>query len=323
MRVSALQLFLRSLRSAVAAAQDDSPVSADLEAVSAGLEPFAPLDFDQFADFLRQAEQYRSSGAVSVPSAAGLEVEKVQRPLHGAASLIDKTSRADNLDVQQMTAEWERARKDLEETLTAFLKPLAITVTLKGNQKNFQSTLESARQSARARTQAARLRAALQGVTDEATLHAPERQEALRTAVEGLGLPELKAVAVELGMAPPAARSTDALLAAIIERVTGIKAATKKGTRAPRTPPQIDQAAVQQQAIKLRGLLEKSLDPGGLNNAEIEAARNELNPMSVAELQAVAREMGLQKVGATKKGILKSIEDKLREAERARESIQV
>jgi hypothetical protein len=56
---------------------------------------------------------------------------------------------------------------------------------------------------------------------------------------------------------------------------------------------------------------------------QLEAAIRELEPRSVAELQAIAKEMALEKVGKTKEGILKKIREKLQEAERARESIQV
>jgi len=300
----------------VTAADSNSSLPADLEAASAGLEPFAPLDFSQFAAFLRQAEEYRDSGTVSVPSSASLGAEKVQTSLRGAASLADKFSSADSLDAQQVTAEREKVRQELEQVLAAFLKPLALNVTLKGDDKGFQAALKRAG----TRAFAARIRAALNGVTDEASLNAPERQEKLRAIVDRLQPADLKAVATELGA--PASGGKDALVSAIVERVTGIKPAAKKATRASRAPA-VDQAAVQQQAVKLKGLLEKSLDPSGLSSAEIESAISELEPRSVAELQAIAKEVGLEKVGKAKKGILKQIREKLREVERARESIQV
>jgi hypothetical protein len=321
MRVSALQLFLRSLRSAITAADGGSPVSADLETVCAGLEPFAPLDIGQFAAFLRQADQYRNSGAVSVPSPANIGAEEVQAGLLTAASLTEKISSADDVDERELTDEWEEVRDELKQTLTAFLKPLSITVTVKGAKKKFQSALQSARKKARARALADQIRAALDGVTDETTLQDPERQQELRDIVDELELAELKDVAVELGMARPSARTPDAVLAAIVTRVTGIKPAKKRAARTSRTPT-VDQAAVEQQAIKLKGLVEKSLDPGGLSNAEIEAAIDELQPMNIAELQAIAQEMGLEKVGTKKPRILKAIQNKLWEAERAREGIQ-
>src|SRR5258708_4188685 len=117
MKVSALQLFLRSLRSAVTAADSHSSLPPELEAVSAGLEPFAPLDCQQFAAFLRQAEQYRASGAVVVPSAASLGAENVQSSLRAATSLADKLSGPIGLDVQQLVAAQEKARQDLEQSL--------------------------------------------------------------------------------------------------------------------------------------------------------------------------------------------------------------
>jgi hypothetical protein len=316
MKVSTLQLFLRSLRSAVTAADANSSFASELETVSAGLEPFAQLDFSQFAAFLRQARQYRDAGAVSVPSPASLSAEKVQTSLHGAASLAEKFSGAGSLDAQQLTAEREKSRQELEQTLAAFLKPLAINVTLKDDQKGFQAALKKAENQAIA----AQVRAVLGGVTDEASLNAPERQDKLRALVYQLQPADLKAVATELG-APASGRSKEPLLSAIVAHLTGIKpAATKKQTS---RKPAVDQAFVQQKAVKLKGLVEKSLDPGGLSNAEIETVLGELEPRSIAELQAIAKEMGLEKVGNKKEGVLKKIREKLKEAERARESIQV
>jgi hypothetical protein len=170
---------------------------------------------------------------------------------------------------------------------------------------------------ANARALAGRVRAALEGVTDEASLGTPERQQKLRTVMDPLVLADLKAVATELGVRPSGKK--DAIESAIVERLTGIKPAGKKPTRNPK----VDQAVVQQQAVKLRGLLEKSLDPDGLSQAELETAIRELEPRSIAELQAIAKEVGLEKVGNKKEAILKKVREKLLEAERARESIQV
>ena len=76
---------------AITAADGGSPVSTDLDAVCAELEPFAPLDIGQFAAFLRQAEQYRNSGAVSVPSLAdlGAEVRRGDRARFRTPGTID------------------------------------------------------------------------------------------------------------------------------------------------------------------------------------------------------------------------------------------
>jgi hypothetical protein len=316
-----LQLFLHSLRSAVAAAGNNSSLLADLEAVSAGLEPFAPLDVGQFAAFLRQAEQYRTSGAVSVPSPASLDADKVQESIRGAAVLAERLSGGGELDAQQVTADWEKTRHELQQALATFLKPLVLVVTLKGTQKQFKSALKIAQQSAKTRALAASIRAALDGVTDQASLEAPERQERLSAIVGQLELADLKAMAKELG-ASTSGRSKESLLSAVVERLTGIKLSAKKTTQPSQKAP-VDQAVVQQHAVKLNGLLEKSLNPPGLSHLELEAAIRELEPRSVAELQAIAKELGLEKVGKSSKGILTKIREKLQEAERARESIQV
>jgi hypothetical protein len=316
MKVKTLQQFLLILRSAISAADGNSSVPADLEAVSAGLAPFAELDFAPFAFFLKQAEQYRSSGAVAVPSLGGLEAEKVQQSIRTTAALAGKLSGQETIDPQQVESEREQARQQLEQALTGFLNPLAIKVTLKGDPKAFKANLTSAA----TRSRAARVRAALEGATDGESLNAPERQQKLRAVVEGLSLQEVKAVAAELG-APTNGRTPEGVLSAIVERLTGIKPAGRQ--RAPKKTPTVDQAAVQQQAVKLQGLVEKSLNPGGLSQPEIESALAELEPKSVEELKAVAKEVGLEKPGRTKKDVLATIRAKLQEAEQALKSVEV
>jgi hypothetical protein len=316
MKVRTLQLFLRSLRPAVTAADGNSPLPSQLDAVSEGLEPFAALDFGQFAAFLRQAEQYRTSGTVPMPPAASPAMEKVLTSLREVDVLAEKLSGAGGLDAQQIASRQEAARRNLEQALVPFLKPLAVSAALKSNPKELTAALKKAEIGALT----AQVLAALDGVSDEASLNAPERQEKLRGLAERHSLGDLKAVAKEL-KAPASGRTPEAVVSGIVAQVTGIKPAAKK-KQGSRTLP-VDQEVVRQQAVKLRGLLEKSLDPGGLSSADIEAAIGQLEPRSAAELQAVAHEVGLPNVGTKKAAILKKLRDKLREADRARESIQV
>jgi len=317
MKVSTLQLFLRSLRSALTGADPHSPVAGQLESVSAGLDSFAGLDFGQFAAFLRQAQEYRDAGAVAVPAPAGPGAEKVQTSLRHAAALADKLNSGAGLDVQQLTPERDKTRQELEQALATFLKPLGIGVTFKDDRKGFESVLRSGR----TRALAAQVRAALHGATDEESLNAPDRQGKLQTIINQLETTDLKTLATELG-ATASGRTRDALLAAITERVTGIKPAAKKPARGSRTAA-VDQATVQREAVKLKGLLEKSVDPDGLNDAEVDAAVNELQSLKEAELRAIAQEAGLDNAGTKKADILKKVRLKLTEARRARESIQV
>jgi hypothetical protein len=315
MKVSALQLFLRSLGAAVTAADGGWSLPADLEALSAGLQPFAALDVSQFSAFLRQAEQYRQSGAVAMPL-AGPAAEQVQENLRKAALLCDKIGRVNDFDKDHLIAEWTGTRRDLEQALTAFLMPLALTVKVMGNEKNLRAIL----QKNQVRRLVLQVRTALAGVTDEASLDAPDRQEKLAAVTDRLQDTELKALASELGTTARGGRG--ALLGAIIERITGVKASTKTA-KATSKASAIDQMAVQQHAIKLKELLEKSLDPGRFSNLELESAITELQSRSIPELKAIAKEIGLDRVGTTKNGILNKVRAKLREVERARESLEV
>src|SRR5262245_54630068 len=140
MKVSTLQLFLRSLQPAVIAAEGTSSLPAELEAVSAGLEPFGSLDFDQFAAFLRLAEQYRNSGAVPVPL-AGIGAGQVEVGLRTAASLTDKLSGSDPFDANQITTRRGDVQRELQHGLAVLLEPLRINVTLKADKKAFEKCL--------------------------------------------------------------------------------------------------------------------------------------------------------------------------------------
>ena len=60
--------------------------------------------------------------------------------------------------------------------------------------------------------------------------------------------------------------------------------------------------------------MEKAIDPDGLNDAEVDAALHELQPLKEAELRAITREAGLDNVGTKKADILKKIRMKLTEA---------
>src|SRR5439155_19608034 len=141
MRVRALQLYLHSLQSALAATEAQSPIPAQLESVCAGLGPFGELEISQFAAFLRQAEGYRVSGTVSVPSQGSLAVEKLQGSLHAAASVADQLSAMAAPDARSLAAQRDQARRELEEALAVFLNPLAVGVTLKDGRKAFDAAV--------------------------------------------------------------------------------------------------------------------------------------------------------------------------------------
>src|SRR5262245_55101935 len=135
MKVTALQLYLRSLQSAVAATDPGSPIPGELESACAGLEPFADLDIGRFAAFLRQAQEYQASGAVPLPPPGGIAAEKVQESLRAAASVADQLADGAGADAASLADGRNRARQELEQALAAFLKPLSVGVSLKDDRK--------------------------------------------------------------------------------------------------------------------------------------------------------------------------------------------
>lgn len=314
MKVSALQQYLRSLHTAIATSDAASPALADLAAVLAGYDPFADLDLGQFTAFLRQAEAYRAAGAVAVPTPRAPQVEQVEDAVAAAANLAASLTAAD-LEVTALTARRDAVQRDLAAALTAFLKPLGVGVTLKADAKALQATLAAAR----ARQIAQRLRDALAGVTDAASLAAPAVQERLAGVTEALTVADLKPVAVELGVARPPAQKP-ALVAALVAKLTGLKPATK---RTPKAAAPVDAAAVQRLAVRLKELLEQSLDPEAFGEAEVNAAVAEFEELTVPVLKAVVKEASLEDAGASKAAILTTIRRKLTEARRVRESIEV
>ena len=109
----------------------------------------------------------------------------------------------------------------------------------------------------------------------------------------------------------------------IVEKLTGIKPAAAKGRKPAAKTAAVNQEAIRQQAVRLKELLEKSVDPDGLSPTEVDTAVAELGRLKETELRTVAEEAGLQNVGKRKADILKKVRLKLTEARRAQESIQV
>jgi hypothetical protein len=291
-----------------------------LEHVSTGLEPFAGLEFGHFAAFLRQAEEYRRTGAVRVPPPLNPDMEKAQTALRTAVSVTDQLATTPSLDARHFKAEQDRVQHALKDVLTAFLKPLAISVTLKSGPKK---DIDAALRNAKSRQIVPQLRAALEGVADEASLHTAVRQEKLRGIVDPLTLDDLKAVATALGVSQlPRGAKKEGVLSAIVMHLTGIRPAAK-AARGSASSSAVDQALVRQAAVKLKGLLEESLDPDRLTEDDVKTALDDLKALKLPELQAVAQEAGLEDAGKQKKSILEAVELKLTEARRARDSIQV
>jgi hypothetical protein len=314
MNVRALQLYLRSLATALAATGNPSAVPAELEAVTKGLEPFADLDFGRFAAFLRQAEQYRATGTV----ATNPDVDRAHAGLRALATLSDRLSASNPVDPMQLQQERAHGRQELQHALTAFLAPLAIDLTLKDNAKAF----EALQQRLRMRPVAAQVRHALEGVSDEASLNQPERQQKLTALLDPLNDTQLKALAHELGVEISARAKKDSLPQAIVTGLTGIKPATAKKSSKGKAS-KVDPATIQRHAVNLKGLLEKAVDPDGVSAMEVTTAISELEGLKEGDLRSVAEEAGLENVGKKKKGILDKIRDKLTEARRAADSIQV
>ena len=62
----------------------------------------------------------------------------------------------------------------------------------------------------------------------------------------------------------------------------------------------IDPSVILQHAVKLKGLLEKSIDPDALSPAEVGSAVAELKNLREADLSAVMHEAGLDNMGKKK-----------------------
>jgi plasmid stabilization system protein ParE len=316
MRVRTLQLYLRSLHAAVAATEAGSSVPAELEAAAARLQPFADLDLAQFAAFLQQAEEYRTSGTVAVPPHLTPHAEQLQTALRDAEKL------ANHLHTQDFPAQRERVQGELETALAALLQPLGLGIAVKSDAKALKAAHAAAATratAARVRTLVTSLRETLAGVKDEAALNAPDLQQKLAALTEPAEMADLKAAALDLGVSKPPTKKP-ALVTAIVTHLTGVKPSIK---RTPRPAPTVDAAVVQQHAVRLKELLEKSVDPDAMSEAEVDAAVAEFDKLSGAELQAIAKEAALENAGKSKKEIVQKIRTKLTEARRARQSIEV
>lgn len=154
------------------------------------------------------------------------------------------------------------------------------------------------------------------------------------TLLEGIG-PALRGEfgakaqkAAESVMDDPAKSSRIADRAKYFREALGVDQPDENSAAVPRKEkakahPANLSAESRQQADRIKGAIEKSLNPGGLSAEEADAAMNGLVGKGVPELQAIAAEIGVDKAGKTEAEILKKIRLKLEEAERARASIHV
>lgn len=91
MNVNSLQVFLRSLMPALDAVGGNATLRKGVESVAASLDPFAHIDFDQFAAFLKRAEEFDRTGVV--PMAAPKGRTSTRKPTAPAVDLHNLASR--------------------------------------------------------------------------------------------------------------------------------------------------------------------------------------------------------------------------------------
>src|SRR5262249_49432815 len=130
MKVSSLREFLRSLGATLATVGVMPKSLTDLGSVSDALEPFADLDVEQLADFLRRAEEYRRAGTVPlVAEAPGVEeIGAHARQLDEVVAGYETAGPDQAAEVENRIA---RHRDELQQSLTQLASRFGSKVTFK------------------------------------------------------------------------------------------------------------------------------------------------------------------------------------------------
>lgn len=136
MKVADLQLFLNSLTGPLAAS-GGKKVADELTAAAAGLQPFETMTVAQFADFLRQAEEYHRTGILPAKStsrrkaATPPDPAKLAKAVETLQALYERAG-ANAVDYSTIESEVGRINKSLKkDELVTVAKDFGIASTPK------------------------------------------------------------------------------------------------------------------------------------------------------------------------------------------------
>jgi hypothetical protein len=129
MNVAALQRHLSDLTEFLSQAGATSKVLDGLKAVHAGLEPFAEYEFNDFATFLKHADEYKRAGVIPIqPSKkkSGSTAPKAPKPKAQTITLDESRMRVRTL--YEMASTGEVSRQRLDEEFAPFLARGGLTL---------------------------------------------------------------------------------------------------------------------------------------------------------------------------------------------------
>jgi len=304
MKVAVLQQFLRSLVPALEAA-GDRKVSADLAEASNALDSFEALDIADFSAFLSRAQDYHTRGAVAVPGPGEPQAE-------GVLKLVVKLYEAMSGSSGNV--------KTTQEELAGELQKLMEQAGLKG-----KLTLDP--KWAEAQAAKSRIAPHVKAIYElAARIVAPDiyndpsiREHISRLETELTG-ETLKAVASEFSIKATAKAKPGKVIMEILTKLCGHQPQKAKGKTAT-----IDPAVVDEYARRLAELIERSIDPDAVNEAEVEeelARLKELPKPTLVEVIARAGVDGVRPAAAVS-AILQRVRNRLTAARRARERAEV
>ena len=313
MRTSALRAFLRDLGGPLAEVGVTPKSLADLRAVADALEPFRELDLEQLADFLRRAEEYRRSGAVTaVADAPG--VDGVRTAARQIGTAVHALPAAEPAAAGSLEGQVTRAKQDLQ----AAIEQLAGSFGLKVKFTDDKKWLPGVREKAEVRRAAEAFRSLLPHVTSAEAYREPAVQAGI-DRLAAVGDKALKAAAQELGATGTGKGRK--FVEAVLANLTGFKDQPAKAPR--KAKPAADPAKVQEMTKTLREMAERAKDPAAVPDSEVDAIIDRLKAeFSAAELKTIAEEVA----GVTVRGgedALREIRGKLTEMKRILESQRV
>ena len=315
MKASALQEFLRSLGGSLGAVGIPARSLDGLRAIEQLFTPFADLDLEQAADFLKRAAEYRGSGEVSTVSVAGIaEVTQSARQL-GESVLTLGT--ADGATAAEAEAHFLTERQALQTAMSTLAKQFGLSATFKET-KNWLQELRGA-------TAIANVTESVRQLQSQITSAESYQSDPVKAEVERLAATDtkvLKAAAAQLNITGTGTGKK--FVESVLAKLTGIDIKPPKPAKKPKAPePTATDEQVEAMVANLQAMVEKAKDPDAVPDAEIEAILNRVGKeFSTAQQKDIAKRV-TGKSGASSKGAIDNLRIDLTAVKRALESQKV
>jgi hypothetical protein len=315
MKASALQEFLRSLGGSLAAVGVQPKSLDDLRAVSHALAPFADMDLEQLADFLKRAAEFRRTGEVPAVNVSGLaEATKMARKLGESVQALNA---AEPTAAGEVEARILAERHALQGALETIAGQFGVAAKFSEDKKWLPGL--------RAKGAVSRTVAAFARLRSQITAAESYQSETVRAGIDDLAATDsktLKAAATQLGT--PGTGTGKKFVESVLVKLTGIDTKPPKpAKKAKPEEPTASDEQVEAMVAALQGMVEKAKNPDAVPDSEIDGILARVSAeFSTDQQKAIAKRV-TGKGGRSAQGAIDNLRADLTAVKRALESQKV